>query len=268
MSKNPIFLAYDFFKGCENFKNELDKAKKINLNEKKEILALQIALGTWLSKFIPNPIKVITPNIDELADGTLKDDSLNKYQNDKYTDELINGAYHILQKYNFRFDSTRDMKIIFDEKYVATIPKEKLHQFNLVQEFINSAEMVYKELTTSDTFKIFEDIKENGDKFNEHSDNFQNVRIDFLADPESYLGKVINDFEINKKANEGLYKTPSKETTMSHTTSSFQTHSTNPSPECKVSNSGGKINFTIMIPIIVCSIPLSGGGSASLCSIM
>lgn len=268
MGEHPIFVAYDFLKECEKLKNELDKAKKINPTEKTEILALEIALGTWLLKYIPNPTKIIASNIDELADGSLKDNSLNKYQNDKYTEELINGAYAILKKYNLRFDSTRDMKIIFDEKYIATIPKEKLHQFNLVQEFVNSAEMIYKEITSLDTFKIFEDIKENGEKFNEHSKNFQNVRIDFLTDPESYLGKVINDFEINKKENEGLYKTPRKETTMSHTTSSFQTNSQNASPECKVSNSGGKINFTIMIPVIVCSIPLTGGGSASLCSIM
>jgi hypothetical protein len=56
---------------------------------------------------------------------------------------------------------------------------------------------------------------------------------------------------------------------MSSTTASFETHTPHPSPKASCNNSGGKINILIMVPIIVCSIPLGpGAGGASLCSIM
>ena len=267
MAQNPIIMSYDFLKKCEDFKNDLDKAKKISPDTTTELLAFQIGFATWLSKFIPNPIKTITSNISELGDGTIKDQDFIKSQDEKYNDELIKGVYSIIKKYNFTFDSTRDMKIIFDEKYIATIPKDTLHKFNLVQHFVSSAELVYKEIIELDISKKMADIEKHSKDFHDYSDNVQNLRIDFIVEPESYLGKVVQEFEENKKANEGLYKTPRKETTMSYTTSSFETHNNTPSPTCNASNKGGKINFVIMIPVIVCSIPLTGGGSASFCCI-
>jgi hypothetical protein len=39
------------------------------------------------------------------------------------------------------------MRIILDEQFVASIPKESLKKFNLIQEFVQSAELVYKEIT-------------------------------------------------------------------------------------------------------------------------
>jgi hypothetical protein len=169
MANNPIILSYDFLKKCEEFKNNLDKAKKVNPETDTELLAIQIGFATWLSKFIPNPLKIITSNISELGDDTLKDPNFIKYQNDKYNDELVRGIYNILKKHNLTFDSTRDMKIIFDDKYIGTIPKDTLHKFNLVQQFVSSAELVYKEITELDISQKFADIEKHSSDFHKHS---------------------------------------------------------------------------------------------------
>lgn len=268
MSKNPIMLSYDFLKNAEEVKKELENAKKINPDDDSALLGFQMCLALWLSKFIPKPVALLSSNISEFGDATIKDPDFIRSQNDKYNNDLIKGIHHIIKKHDFTFDTTKDIKIIFDDKYVATIPKDTIHKFNLIQKFVSSVELVYSEITSHTATTTFSDIEKYNAIYDKYYRETQNIRVDFVADPESYLGKIVNDFEHNKKANDELYKTPVKETTMTHTTSSFNTHSQTPSPQCNISNSGGKINFTLLIPVIVCTIPLGGGGGASFCAIM
>jgi len=263
----PLSNTWKVYEKSKPIIEELEKAQQLNPDDNQGFYALQLIFAQWLLSFLPGPVGLIN-NTTTVADATIKDTALKVQQEKKYTEELIQGVHHILKKHNLTFDTTQDMKIIIDEDYIATIPKKTLKEFNMIQKFVTSAELVYKELTTPDTFDLFQTIQEKNDEFKKHSENVQNVRVDFVVEPESYLGEVVKEFEKNKKANEDLYKTPRKETTLSSTTASFETHSHTPSPQASCSNSGGKINFMILIPVVVVTIPLGGAGGASFCTIM
>lgn len=257
--------AIHFASGASDICDELRKAKTLAPDDSVGLAAFQMAFAQWLSGFLPAPVSAIASATSPVADATIR--GFDAAQHNRYTEELVAGVHRILKTHDLRLDDTKDLHILFNDQ-VATIPKETLRDLNIVQRFVTSAELVYKDLTSTSTTDLFKEIEAHRVSFHTHADAAQNVRVDFVVEPESYLGRVVAEFDKQRKENEGLYKTPRKETTMSATTGTFTTSCPTAGPKASCSNSGGKINFTILLPVLIISIPLGGPGGASFCSIM
>lgn len=261
--------TYTKLKTAEEIKEELEKAKKLNPDDSEAFMALQMSFSTWLLNKLGGPISAIREFTTEAADATHLPSNISvpgsyrvaghfagEMRVPEKPDDFIAELHDVLKDYNLFFDTTKDLIVFIDGEPTYKVPKETMEGLDYVQKFVHSAELVYKDITDKSMGDKFADIKRDSEEFHKHMDKAQSVKVEFTVDPQSFGADMAKELGKTKEANEGLYSTPKTSTSMSSTTSSFETREQHAKPSGSVSNSGGAIAVCLLIPIIV--IPFGG----------
>ena len=117
---DAIKETYTKLKTAEEIKEELEKAKKLNPDDSKAFMALQMSFSTWLLNKLGGPISVIREFTTEVADATHLPSNISVPSSYRVSglpdkpEDFIAELHDVLKDYNLFFDTTKDLIVFID----------------------------------------------------------------------------------------------------------------------------------------------------------